>query len=170
MITECFTAAALETIKRPDAFKEQELKDVLWSFSKVNFMRYVFFYSFLMIPIRRLTNFLICIQSGLRHPELFKSVAQHVLGEKTTKDSRLKDFSPQGIGNFVWSYARQAQLSNEPSSSGKNSESSQQNVSSNSSGRLAIYETICLDLGEDFVNRLFASIAECSLENEGVYY
>ena len=36
VITECFTAAAIETMKRPWVFKEQELKDVLWSFSKVS--------------------------------------------------------------------------------------------------------------------------------------
>ena len=35
VITECFTAAAMEVMKRPSAFKEQELKDVLWSFSRV---------------------------------------------------------------------------------------------------------------------------------------
>jgi len=35
VIAECFTAAAMEIMKRPQLFKEQELKDVLWSFSKV---------------------------------------------------------------------------------------------------------------------------------------
>jgi len=137
VIAECFTAAAMEIMKRPQLFKEQELKDVLWSFSK----------------------------SGLRHPELFKTIAQHVLGDSTNtgkvEDSRLMDFSPQGIGNFVWSYARQAQLSNEPSE--KNRELGK-NGSSSSSGRLAVYETMCLDVGEDLVNRLFATVAGCSLK------
>ena len=34
-ITECFAAVASETMRRPNDFKDQELKDVLWSFSKV---------------------------------------------------------------------------------------------------------------------------------------
>lgn len=34
-ITACFAAATTELIRRPDEFKEQEIKDVLWSLSKV---------------------------------------------------------------------------------------------------------------------------------------
>lgn len=34
-ITECFGAVASEIMRRPHEFKDQELKDVLWSFSKV---------------------------------------------------------------------------------------------------------------------------------------
>jgi hypothetical protein len=34
-VTECLAAAANELMTRPSAFKEQEIKDVLWSFSKV---------------------------------------------------------------------------------------------------------------------------------------
>lgn len=34
-LTECFAAVASETMRRPHEFKDQELKDVLWSFSKV---------------------------------------------------------------------------------------------------------------------------------------
>ena len=101
---------------------------------------------------------------------MFKSVAHHVLADTSNDnkgiiDGRLSDFSPQGIGNFVWSYARQAQLSNEPSS--REDYKSQQSNNSNSSGRLAIYETMCLDLGESLVNKLFASVAESSLFEEG---
>lgn len=35
-VTMCFGAVADELIKRPSEFKEQEIKDILWSFSKVN--------------------------------------------------------------------------------------------------------------------------------------
>ena len=34
--TECFAAVASETMRRPHDFKDQELKDVLWAFSKVS--------------------------------------------------------------------------------------------------------------------------------------
>jgi hypothetical protein len=34
-ITACFAAATTELIRRPHEFKEQEIKDVLWSLSKV---------------------------------------------------------------------------------------------------------------------------------------
>ena len=34
-ITECFAAVASEAMRRSYEFKDQELKDVLWSFSKV---------------------------------------------------------------------------------------------------------------------------------------
>jgi hypothetical protein len=37
-VTLCFGAAADELIKRPSEFKEQEIKDILWSFSKVSTM------------------------------------------------------------------------------------------------------------------------------------
>lgn len=33
--TACFAAAAKELMRRPEEFKEQEIKDVLWSLSKV---------------------------------------------------------------------------------------------------------------------------------------
>ncbi len=38
-ITECFAAVASEVIRRPHEFKDQELKDVLWSFSRVRSIR-----------------------------------------------------------------------------------------------------------------------------------
>jgi len=33
---ETYAAVALETIRRPHEFKDQELKDVMWSFSRVS--------------------------------------------------------------------------------------------------------------------------------------
>jgi hypothetical protein len=34
-ISECFAAVASEAMRRPNEFKDQEIKDILWSFSKV---------------------------------------------------------------------------------------------------------------------------------------
>ena len=48
-ITECFAAVAGEAMRRPYDFKDQELKDVLWSFSK----------------------------AGVRHPSLFEKIISH---------------------------------------------------------------------------------------------
>lgn len=47
-ITECFSAVASETMRRPHDFKDQELKDVLWSFSKVRL--FSFLRDFVVIP------------------------------------------------------------------------------------------------------------------------
>ncbi len=68
------------------------------------------------------------------------------------KTRGLNLFSPQGLGNLAWSYAKQAQLA------GGGSESL---VST--TGRLAVYETISLDVGEDLVRKLFFRIGETAL-------
>lgn len=36
-ITECFAAVGGELMRRPQDFKDQEVKDVLWAFSRVRF-------------------------------------------------------------------------------------------------------------------------------------
>ena len=131
-ITECFAAAASEIIRRPHEFKEQEIKDILWSFSKV----------------------------GIRHPLLFRTVAEHLVGGSTSDNSNntgrgLKGFSPQGLGNLAWSFAKQAQLADVINDDMK---------SIGSNGRLAIYETSCLDVGESRINLFFSRIAEAGLE------
>lgn len=41
-ITQCFAAVASETMRRPHEFKDQELKDVLWSFSKVSMISWLY--------------------------------------------------------------------------------------------------------------------------------
>ena len=77
---KCFAIAAQELIRRPHQFKSQEIKDVLWSFSKV----------------------------GIRHPKLFRSVALHLVGSDSNDSTvnevarTLNEFSPQGIGNIAW--------------------------------------------------------------------
>lgn len=129
-VTMCFGAVAKELIKRPFEFKEQEIKDIVWSFSK----------------------------AGMRHPKLFQSVAEHLVGSAANEGTAtawrgLSTFTPQGFGNLAWSFAKQATIFSDttatdtPTLSGNN-------------GRLAVYETSCLDLGEALVTKLFASIAE----------
>jgi len=87
-VTECFAAATTELIRRPLEFKEQEIKDLLWSLSK----------------------------AGVRHPAVFKSVAKHLVGSDSGHTGRgLDNFSSQGLGNLAWSYAKQAQLATEVS-------------------------------------------------------
>ena len=56
--TALFAMAAQELMHRPDQFKSQEIKDVLWSFSKV----------------------------GIRHPALFKSVAMYLRKKPPTRE------------------------------------------------------------------------------------
>ena len=67
-------------------------------------------------------------------------------------------FSPQGLGNLAWSYAKQAQLAADVN-----------NSKIGSTGRLAVYETICLDVGENLSHRLFAGIAEAAISDDSEY-
>ena len=136
----------MELSRRPFEFKEQEVKDTLWSFSKV----------------------------GMRHPDLFRSVALHLIGEakngnaaETSRTHRgLDQFTPQGLGNLAWSFAKQAGCATEMLAS----EELDNEKSSSSNGRLAVYETSCLDLGEELVTRFFANIAQACLSNPGMVY
>lgn len=98
----------------------------------------------------------------MRHPVVFKKVAEHLVGvEEGDKSRGLSSFSPQGLGNLAWSYAKQAQLAE----GGAGSES----VIS-STGRMAVYETVSLDVGEDLIKRLFTRIAETSINNNCKFY
>jgi hypothetical protein len=129
-ITVCFAVAAQELVRRPHQFKSQEMKDVLYSFSK----------------------------AGIRHPALFKSVAEHLAGvddSQATQARGLDEFSPQGLGNLAWSYARQAQLGDEVSE--------RLNLRSMGNGRLTVYRTSYFDVGESLLHRLFALIAEAKV-------
>jgi hypothetical protein len=54
---------------------------------------------------------------------------------------------------LAWAYAKQAQLAADVSDS-----------TIGSTGRLAVYETSCLDIGEQLVHRLFSRIAETGIE------
>ena len=77
-----FALAAQEVMRRPHEFKAQELKDVLWAFSRL----------------------------GIRHPNLFRFTAEYLIGTEDKPGRSLKEFSIQAVGNTAWAYARQAQL------------------------------------------------------------
>ena len=127
-ITACFGVAAFELMRRPHSFKPQEIKDILWSFSKV----------------------------GLRHPELFKFVAEYLVGAENDNSNtrRLDDFSTQGLGNMAWAFARQAQLSEKVSD--------RLNLNTGN-GRMSTYKTIYFDVGENLLLKFFSTIAETNI-------
>ena len=127
-ITACFGVAASELMRRPHSFKPQEIKDVLWSFSKV----------------------------GVRHPELFKFVAEHLVGSENDDSNPrgLDDFSTQGMGNLAWAFARQAQLS----------EMVSERLNLNTGdGKLSTYKTSYFDVGENLLLKFFSLIAETNI-------
>lgn len=152
-VTRCFALAARELMRRPHQFKVQEIKDVLWSFSKV----------------------------GLRHPALFRAVAEHLVGREEEEQQQyddggaggdngnilqkkqprsdelprgMEEFSSQGLGNLAWAYARQAQLSQESRAridfGGRN-------------GRLMVYRTSYFDTGEALLHKLFGALGDASV-------
>lgn len=130
-VTEAFATATAELMKRPHQFKEQEIKDILWSLSRVE----------------------------LRHPQLFAAVAKYLIGTDDGDGERgLQGFSPQGLTNLAWSFAKQAQLS----STVKNNR-----LLSGKSGKQAIYQTSCLDIGEEQISRLYMRIAEEAVHGAG---
>ena len=131
-IVRLFALAADQLMKRPYAFKTQEVKDILWSFSKV----------------------------GIRHPVLFRRITEHLVGtvDGNTKCRGLDDFSPQGIGNMAWAFARQAQLASEVADRLGDSSNL-----AHLSGRLAVYTAAYYDIGEALIQRLFAAIADAGL-------
>ena len=128
-----FATAGRELMRRPEQFKTQEIKDVLWSFSKI----------------------------GIRHPQLFKSVAQHIIGGNKNDPNSFPrgfdGFSAQGLGNTAWSYARQGQLGADVADRLKAS------ALAGSNGRLIVYKTIFNDVGETLLHRFFAALAEADL-------
>jgi RAP domain len=82
-VTISFAVAVQELMRRPQHFTNQNLKDVVWSFSKL----------------------------GIRHPALFKFAAEHLVGgTNSTTHSRLEEFSAQELSNVAWAYAKQDQL------------------------------------------------------------
>ncbi len=90
----------------------------------------------------------------MRHPALFQKVAKHLVGPQ---GRGLSTFSSQGLGNTLWSFAKQASLSLDVI------ESLGDTVKLVSTGRLAVYETSCLDNGENVIKRLFVEAAEAGM-------
>jgi hypothetical protein len=114
---------------------------------------------------------LILLQIGIRHPALFKSTAAHLVGSDPTqingKQERIRgldDFSPQGLGNTAWAYARQAQLVESVNERIDLAASVLSNM-----GKMAVCATSFFDIGETLVQRLFGAIAEANLRVHGTF-
>lgn len=93
-------------------------------------------------------------KAGVRHPALFQTVAKHLVGPH---GRGMSTFSSQGLGNTLWSFAKQAQLSLDAI------ETLGDTIKLVSTGRLAVYETSCLDNGENVLKRLFVEAAEAGI-------
>mmetsp|Transcript_60797 Transcript_60797/g.69899 ORF Transcript_60797/g.69899 Transcript_60797/m.69899 type:complete len:686 (+) Transcript_60797:953-3010(+) len=136
-VTAIFAAAATELIRRPEEFKTQEIKDVLWSFARI----------------------------GVRHPRLFRSVAEYLVGKvhtnkvEMTTGRGLCDFNSQGLANLAYSFGRQAQLGGETLEKYKKG-----CRIALTGGRLAHFVVIYLDIGEGLLRKLFVEIAEANLK------
>ena len=132
-VTLAYAAVAKELLRRPDKFKTQELKDSLWGLSK----------------------------AGIRHPLVFRSIAEYLVGRETDRvpDGKLHtgvgldNFSSQEIANLCWAYAKQGQLASE------NSETL--------NGRMAVYCATAVDVGETLLKRFINCAAETDLANYG---
>ncbi len=136
-VTACFSIVAEEVKRRSDEFKPQEIKDVLWAFTKV----------------------------GLRHPRLFQFVAQYLVGSGEDPEIRgrgLDQFDSQGISNLAYVYARHAQLG--ATVLQKYGKRCRIPVTG---GRLAFYTVSFLDVGEGLLRKLYSEIARVDLEVHG---
>mmetsp|Transcript_10871 Transcript_10871/g.23114 ORF Transcript_10871/g.23114 Transcript_10871/m.23114 type:complete len:1206 (+) Transcript_10871:171-3788(+) len=134
-ITSIFAAAASELIRRPNEFKTQEIKDILWSFTRV----------------------------GMRHPELFRSVAEYLVGKDDSREMTgrgLDEFNSQGLANLAYSFARHTQLGGET----MNKYERRCRIPF-TGGKLAYYTISYLDVGEGLLRELFAAIAKADIEN-----
>jgi len=128
----CFAASARELMKRPQEFKVQEIKDMLWGFSK----------------------------SGVRHPRLFRSVAEHLVGSAVDMPEHpnihcgrgLDEFSSRIMASLLWTFAKQAQLAAEYNYA-------------HFSGRMAVYCASSIDIGDTLIKRLVNAALVAGLEN-----
>jgi len=99
---------------------------------------------------------------------MFKAIAEHLVGKESEVvpegqlhcGAGLDAFTPQGIGNLLWSYGKQAQLAAE-------TVNRVDGISSYSSGRLFVFSTIATDIGESLVKRLFNCCVETDLTKFG---
>jgi len=105
---------------------------------------------------------------------LFKAVAEHLVGSdddngksggKPRRVRGLDDFSPQGLGNLAWSFARQAQLIGETNARVEVAADVLKN-----SGRMSIYAASFFDIGEILLQRLFNALAETDLRVHGTCF
>jgi len=133
-VTYVIAIASQELMRRPQEFKTQEIKDILWSLSRL----------------------------GVRYPPLFKAIALHLVGPANDPEITgrgLEGFSSQGMGNLAWAYAKQARLAAEMSSH-RNDDM----MIGKMTGRLAYYSASFIDVGESLIQKLFYAIAEADLK------
>lgn len=108
------------------------------------------------------------MQAGVRHPVMFKMIAEYLVGKEADTvpagqlhcGKGLDTFTPQGVGNLLWSYGKQALLASE-------TVNRVDGISSVSTGRLFIFSTVCMDVGETLIKRLFNCGAEVDLVKFG---
>jgi len=99
---------------------------------------------------------------------MFKAIAEYLVGKESDAvppgqlhcGKGLDTFTPQGIGNLLWSYGKQAQLAAE-------TVNRVNGMPGFSTGRLFVSSTICLDIAESLVKRLFNCGAETELAKFG---
>jgi hypothetical protein len=128
-------------------------------------------------------------QVGVRHPILFKTVAEHLIGRQETSSSSigkdadqpttapaakdillgtprgLKDFSPQGLGNAAYAYARQGQLACDVIQRYDGA-----TKIFKATGRLAVYTAGFIDIGETLLKTLFCQVADANVQIHGTKY
>ena len=103
----------------------------------------------------------------MRHPELFRSVAEYLVGNDDHPEITgrgLNEFNSQGLANLAYSYARHAQLG------GETMDKYQKRCRIPfTGGKLAYYTVIYLDVGEGLLRKLFAEIARADIEVHGKF-
>jgi hypothetical protein len=137
-VTACFALGASELIRRPSEFKPQEIKDVLWSFARV----------------------------GMRHPALFQTVAEHLVGrgdDPIVGGRGLSTFNSQGTSNLAYAFAKHSQIGSEVLD-----QYGKQCRLPAAGGRLGCYTVSFLDVGEGLLRKLFAEIVRVDLELHGM--
>ena len=151
-------------MRRPQDFKPQEIKDSLWSLSRVCSVRSMSWTSVLELEVLTHICFVVT-QLGVRYPPLFKAIAVHLVGpgdDGMITGRGLEGFSPQAIANLAWAYARQAQLASDMSIR-RNADM----LMAPMTGRLAHYSASFVDVGESQLQKLFYAIAEADLKVHG---
>ncbi len=103
----------------------------------------------------------------MRHPRLFKAVAEHLVGkgdDAKMTGRGMSGFNTQGIANMAYSYARHAQLGGETMDKYK-----QSCRLPFTGGKLACYTIVFLDIGEGLLRKLFVEIARADLDVHGKF-
>lgn len=101
----------------------------------------------------------------MRHPRLFQSVAEYLVGSDDHSQITgrgVDEFNSQGLANLAYSYARHSQLGGDTMSKYE-----RRCRIPFTGGKLAYYTISYLDVGEGLLRKLFAEIARAGIENHG---